>query len=139
MNKSVENFVKMLENPIAAFLVSFASLVFVGTIIPAYWIFLFSVALSYLISDLVINGFIIGGGGIAQIPLISHQTRHKGHAYTSFFVGIIISTIVGSAISDLILELMKSYADWFTEVLFWSLMICVAVFADLEARFYKRK
>jgi len=141
MNKSTtEDIAEMLENPIAAFLASFASMVIVGTILPTYWIFLFSVALSYLISDLVINGFIIGGKGIAQIPLIKKgQTQHKGHTYIAFFIGIVISTIVGSIISELILELIKSSADWLTWVLGWSFIICIAIFVDLEARFYKRK
>lgn len=140
MNESTKKLAEALENPFVAFFAALASMVIVGTALPTCWIFLFSVAWSYLISDLVINGFIIGGKGIAQIPLTqSHEIQHKGHAYIAFFLGIIISTIVGSTIADLILELMKSYGDWFTEVLFWSLMICAAVFVDLQARFYRRK
>jgi hypothetical protein len=139
MNESTKKLVKALENPFVAFFAIFASMVIVGTALPAYWIFLFSVAWSYVLSDIIINGFIVGGKGIAQIPLAGDSlSKHKGHAYTAFFIGIIFSTVLASVISDLILQFMKSNGEWFVNVFGWSLLACLAVFADLEARFYKR-
>lgn len=138
MNDRAKKTVESLKNPLTAFSVSFACLVLVGIVISFYWIFLFSVVWSYVLSDIFLNVFIEGGGGIAQIPLSrNHLTKHKGHAYTAFFVGIIISTVVAGGISDLILQFMKSNGDWLTNVLAWSFFACLAVFADLEARFYK--
>ena len=139
-NDTIKNIVENLKNPIIAFSVSFVSLLLVGIIIPFYWIFLFSVVWSYVLSDLFLNVFIVGGSGIVQIPLSrDHLTKHKGHGYTAFFVGIIISTVVAGVISDWILQFMKSHGDWLTNVLAWSFVACLAVFADFEARFYKRK
>jgi MFS family permease len=139
MNDSIKKTVEALKNPIIAFVVTFVSMLLVGIILPSYWIFLFAAVWSYVLSDIFLNAFIVGGGGIAQIPITrDHLTKHKGHAYTAFFVGIIISTVAAGVISDLILQFIKATDEWLTNVLGWSLFACLAVFGDLEARFYKR-
>lgn len=133
------NIREVLGNAYVAFLTCFLSLFLFGLVLPSQWIILFSIICAYVISDLVINFFIIGGKGIAQIPMIDNQAKKKGHSYLAFFIGIIGSTIISSVLSDIILGMVKSSTDWIVTVFALSLGIGVAVFLDFEAKFYKRK
>lgn len=130
--------IEILKNPVVAFLLCFSGMAIFGFAFPIYWIFLFSILCAYLICDLTINLFIIGGGGIAQIPLTGHESQEKGHAYIAFFVGIIGSTIVSSILTEVIMKAVQSY-DWITAMLVASFLIGLAVYADMKAKFYKHK
>lgn len=133
-------FIEALQNPLIAFLLCFVGMVIFGLIFPQYWVVLFSIICAYLISDIVINLVIRGGNGIATIPAINNQTKHKGHSYIAFFIGIIFSTLVSSVFSDLILRfVLMSPTEWIIIVLGSSLGLGVAVFADLQAKFYAHK
>lgn len=130
---------EILDNSIVAFFVCFLTLSGFGVFLPDYWIILFSILCSYLVCDLSINLFIIGGSGIVQIPLLGNLTQEKGRGFVAFFVGIIISTIISLFLSDMILNAVRISTDWFTAVTSLSFGISVAIYADMKAKFYRRK
>jgi len=129
--------IEKIENPIVAFLLCFSGMAILGFAFPTYWIFLFSIICAYIICDLALNLFIIGGRGIAQIPLTGHQSQEKGHAYIAFFVGIIIATLISSIFSDAIMKLIQSYEYWLVAMVIASFLIGLVVYADMRAKFYK--
>jgi MFS family permease len=130
--------IETLEKPVVAFLLCFLGMIILGFAFPTYWIFLFSIVCAYLISDLVLNLFIIGGSGIAQIPITGHESQEKGHAYIAFFIGIIGSTLISSFISEVIMKAIESY-DWIIAMVVASSVLGLAVYADMKAKFYKHK
>ena len=131
--------IERLEHPIIAFLVCFLGMIILGFAFQQYWIYLFSIICAYLISDLALNLFIIGGSGIAQIPVTGSHSQEKGHAYIAFFVGVIASTLISSVISDAIMVAIKSYDYWYwvAAMVVASLVLGIIVYADLRAKFYK--
>lgn len=131
--------IEILENPIVAFFICLLALLLFGLILPEYWIFLFLVLSSYLLCDLIIDFFVTGGHGIAQIPALGNQSQDKGHTYIAYFVGIIVSSIVSSLISELLLSTVKSSADWMTTVITLSFVVSAAIYLDMRSKFYKHK
>ncbi len=131
-----KGFVNYLENPIVAFLFVVACLVFIGWLLPDFWIFGFTAIFTYLVSDILLSLIIKGGNGIAVIPTIDNKTKHKGHAYLAFFIGMIFATVFSGFFNNIILSTMKDSNQWFYAVVIASFGLGIAVFADLQARFY---
>lgn len=132
--------IKALENPLAAGLVIFVSLVLFGLIVRDWYLSVFSMIIAYMLSDIAIDLVIKGGNGIAIIaPKISNQTKHKGHAFIAFFCGIIAATIVSETISDHIANVIKNDSYWAVIILICSGVMAGIVYLDLQTRFYAHK
>jgi MFS family permease len=131
--------IEKIENPVIAFLLCFGGMAILGFAFPAYWIFLFSIICAYIICDLALNLFIIGGSGIAQIPVTGNKSQEKGHAYIAFFVGIIVATLISSIFSGMIMKLIQSYEYWLVAMVIASFLIGLVVYADMKAKFYTHK
>jgi len=135
-----EEVIEVLENPIVAFFVCLLALLIFGIVEPAYWIYLFLTLSSYLLCDLIIHFFVMGGHGIAQIPALgNHETRDKGHVYIAYFIGIIVSSIVSSVLSELVLSSIESSFDWTITVIGLSFGISGIIYLDMKSKFYKRE
>ncbi len=136
MPKKTNVFIRLLQNPIIAFLLIVLALLILGWLLPEYWIFGFTAIFTYLLSDILLSLIIKGGNGIAIIPAINNQTKHKGHAYLAFFVGMIFSTVVSGLFNDFVLMVAKDSNYWMFAVFLASIGLGVGVFVDLQAKFY---
>jgi hypothetical protein len=137
-----------------AFLIAFALLSIVGVTFREAWLYLFSAAVAWVISDFILNLIIRGGGGIAQIPLWGTQIQTKGRSYLAFVLGIFIATYASSFFSDALFKgmgfgvassaaaagvtLSASQAEW-TGIVISTFMVAVLVFVDFNTRFYGRE
>ncbi len=129
-------FIRLLQNPIIAFILVVLALLALGWLLPEYWIFGFTAIFTYLLSDILLSLIIKGGNGIAIIPAINNQTKHKGHAYLAFFVGMIFATVVSGLFNDFILMVVKNSNSWMFAVFLASIGLSIGVFADLQSKFY---
>jgi hypothetical protein len=130
----------------------------VGLISFQIWNYAYSVTVAWVISDVILNVFVIGGEGWLKIPFAGDDFQKKGRGYLAFLIGIIVGTWFSSAIADwiltltgLVLENIPATNSTFTPILhviasnpsLFTLLIAngaVAglVFFDLNARFYKK-
>jgi|WetSurMetagenome_2_1015567.scaffolds.fasta_scaffold661372_1 hypothetical protein len=138
MTKKTAIFIKALQNPIIACVFVISILLTLGWLLPEYWIVVFTAIFTYIISDLLISLIIRGGNGIAIIPTINNKTKHKGHTYIAFFVGIIFSTVFSEFFNDVILALIKNFDIWLLAIIIASVVLGIVVFLDLQAKFYAR-
>jgi hypothetical protein len=90
---------------------------------------------SYVISDFLINVFIIGGRS-AKISIISTKFQSKSRGYLALFTGIILGSTLSAVSSDGVLNFVKT--NFGESYMFWGgIVACLAVFIDLELRVYK--
>lgn len=101
-------------NPFVAFgvvtLVLF--LLYLGS--QAMGVALFSIMMSYVICDLILNFAVKGGSDdddhfqYIKIPLSGNEFRKRGHAYYAFIVGVILGSILGSWASNQMLSYIST-------------------------------
>jgi hypothetical protein len=130
-----KDYVELFRNPFISALASYSVLAIVGLIYPNGWIFLFSIFLSYVFSDLILNCFIRGGKGWSKI-FDKNEFACEGHAYLAFFVGIVVGTILSSWGTDLLMKYLQSQMSWVEAVLVTDIFVVAAVLGDLLWRFY---
>lgn len=96
---------------------------------------------SYVLSDVILNIFIHGGGGYAK-TFTQNEFAHKGHAYLVFFLGVVVGTLASMYVLDTVLGPAQSTSDigtWTEIVVFGSLVVAGSVAFDVQWRFYQRK
>lgn len=125
----------LFRNPFVSAFVSYCLLALMGLVYPNGWIFLFSIFLSYVLCDLILNCFIRGGKGWSKI-FDENYFACKGHAYLVFMFGIVFGTILSSFGTNLLMNYLQSQIAWFEAVLLTDLIVVVAVLGDLLWRFY---
>jgi len=135
LRELLESFQNQLENVGIACFVSYATLLFIGLAVPSIWAFMFSIIVSFVLSDVILNGFINGGEGHAKI-FSKRRFANKGHAYVVFLAGIVIGTVLSSFLSDLWLQTFQSQ-PWVLMVVISDFFAVLFVFADLQWRFYE--
>ena len=131
--------------------VAIGALIVIGLILPTVWNYIFGAAIGWVVSDVVINLVVKGGGRIVQIPIFGTRTRFKGHGYLAFIIGILVGTSASTALSELMLSLVGitvasvqtgrlvvSGADWTSTVLTASVLAGLLVYGDFHFRFYVR-
>ena len=135
-----EQFWELSENIFLAIGVSLLVLIPLGAI-PSVWITLVSIMMSYVLSDVILNIFIHGGGGYAK-TFTQNEFAHKGHAYLVFFVGVVVGTLVSMYFLNTVLGQAQSTPDigtWTEIVVFGSLIVAGSVAFDVQWRFYQRR
>jgi hypothetical protein len=132
-----DTIIELLENPVIAGVVICLALIVFGGLLPEYFFAVTAIILAYLMSDIVLSMFIKGGHGIGIIPLIDHYSKHKGHTFIAFFIGIILSTLICDTLADFLSDIAKTSTEWFTLVVLFSIGLSFAVFVDLQAKFYE--
>ena len=126
----------LLENPVFSILFTIIILITVGIFFKGVWIFLFSIIVSYMLTDIILNFIVRGESGYAKIPVLGHHFQTKGHSYIAYIVGIVIGTFFASELADNILIYLKSFTDWNTIVITSSFIVGILVFLDFESRFF---
>lgn len=132
---SVSEFLQRLENVVIAFIASFSILFCIGALIPSIWAYVFSILVSFVLSDLILNAFIHGGEGHANI-FSKNEFAHKGHAYVVFLIGIIISTVLSSLLADFMFQGYLQDTPWVATVFITDGIAVFLVLGDLKWRFY---
>ena len=126
----------------------YGAIILVGVIVSLFgillydvWYFVVSTMIGYLVADIIINFFIGGGKGVAQIPIFGHQAQHRGHAYIFYSIGIVMTTFISAAGTSYILSLAESSfpGDIFAIRIFVSFIVSVLVFADFFFRYYDER
>lgn len=155
----VDQFWYFSRNSVVAAAISIVVLIIAAFLSPELWESLFTVMLSWVVSDFIVNMFIHGGQGISQTFWSETRTEAKGHAYLAFFLGIVVATYLSTGISARLLQASLSIfdtisptttnstitflghmikQDWLMTTVAFSSLAAVVVFADLNWRFYKR-
>jgi hypothetical protein len=138
------------EVPVAV-AVTIVALITVGIVFPVAWNYVFAAAIAWVVSDVVINLIVKGGGRIVQIPILGTRTQFKGHGYLAFMIGILVGTSSSTFLSENLLgivgitlasaqagRLVLSGADWTSTVLIASVLAGLLVYGDFQFRFYVR-
>jgi hypothetical protein len=143
----------VLDNAIVAFLIALGVLTFVGYVYRDLWIYLFSAAVAWVVSDFVITLIVRGGSGIAQIPLWGTQIQAKGRSFMAFCFGIFVATAISAFFSETLFKVMEfgvavsvtaagvslsPYQTEWTTIFVSSLVCSILVFGDFNTRFYGR-
>jgi len=131
--------------------VSILLLIVVGLLFPDAWNYVFTAAIAWVVSDVVINLVVKGGGRIVQIPILGTRTQFKGHGYLAFIIGILVGTSSSIFLSGILLgivgitvasaqsgRLVMTGADWTSTVLIASVLAGLLVYGDFQFRFYVR-
>lgn len=166
LEHSVTGFVhEILDNSIATVICSVAALTFIGWIWFPMWNYIYSASVGWVVADVVLTTlFVRGGGGWLKIPWgeDSELFKGKGRGYAVFLIGIILSPIASSVITEgmlsgiglavtsiaarnsttitpiePMLHVIASNPSFFT-LLVANCVVGVLVFLDLNARFYKK-
>ena len=101
--------------------------------------FLIIIILTFIISDFLTWGLVIGGHGIFQFSPLGKKTNHKGYAFLIFFVLIIFVAYVVNLGALAIPPLFSSLYSNFIYVLAISLMLSGLVYLDMYIRFFVHK
>jgi hypothetical protein len=131
MRKKIDYF----RNPFVSASVSYIILAFIALFYFQGWILLFSVFLSFVLSDIILNFFIRGGKKWAKVGF-NNEFACKGHAYLVFLVGIVVGTLVSSVVADGIMKYLQSMMPWYYASLVTDLIVVGSVLGDLLWRFY---
>lgn len=131
----MKNKADLFRHPLFSAFVSYVILGIVGLIYKDGWILLFSVFLSYVVCDLILNCFIRGGNGWSKI-FDKNEFACKGHAYLVFMVGIVFGTVLSSFGTNLLMNYLQSQISWYEAVLVTDFVVVIAVLGDLLWRFY---
>ncbi len=141
------------DNAIVAFLIAFVVLTLVGCVYRDLWIYLFSAAVAWVVSDFFINLIVRGGSGLAKIPLWGNQIQTKGRSFLAFCFGIFFATAISALFSEALFKAMEfgvvvsvtaagvsltPYQTEWTTILVSSLICSALVFGDFSTRFYGR-
>lgn len=132
----LKDFSELVKKEGYAIATSFLVLLLIGVIFPTVWVFLFSIMLSFVASDVILNFFIHGGKKWTKI-FTDKYFANKGYAYLAFLIGIVVGTILSSMFADLVLRYAQSNFTWFVTVFVTDALVVLVVAADLEWRFYK--
>ena len=148
-----------LRKSATAALVSIVALILAALESPTVWASLFTVIVSWVAGDYIVNFFIHGGRGISKTLWSENRIDDKGHAYLAFFLGIIAATFLSGGIADWLVKnslsifstLLPTYTNstvtvltykvnqnWLTSIVSFSSLASVMVFLDLNWRFYKQ-
>jgi len=156
---------EILDNAIATVICSVAALTFIGWEWFPIWNYIYSASVGWVVADVVLTTlFVRGGGGWLKIPWGQEADlfKGKGIGYAVFLLGIIISPIVSSVITEVMLggiglavtnmaatnsttitpiepmlHVIASNPNFFT-LLLANCAVGILVFLDLNARFYKK-
>ena len=127
-----------LDNAVVTGVAIFGVLALIGLAIPKVWLYLFTVCVSYVIADFMLNLIIVGGEGFAKIPIIGNEFQTKGHSFLAFFIAIIITTLLSSWMIDISNAYGESYFGWGYYVAIGSFIASLLVYFDLQVRFYDK-
>jgi hypothetical protein len=145
-----------LENSFVAVAVSIVILTTVGLLWFDGWFFVYVVAVSWVLSDILLSLIVRGGEGILQIRFFGTLTQPKGIGYLAFLIGIVIATALSTAYSEIIYGLtgftISSIPIGQTTlgalvpvsnvtaltVFAANCIVGVMVFVDMNLRFYKK-
>ena len=97
---------EILDNAIATVICSVAILTFIGWAWFPYWNYVYSASVGWVVADVVLTAFFVrGGGGYLKIPWgeDAELFKGKGRGYAVFLLGIILSPIASSAITQVML------------------------------------
>lgn len=146
---------RSLTHLVAAVAGSIIVLTIVGMIAFDAWFQLFSIAISWVIADFLLNLFIRGGGGIVQLPHVSgNVTVTKGRAYLAFLIAIFVVTLISTLGKDWLFQItgialsstvaaagmiLPPTQVGIVTIFLCSFLVGVLVYADLKARFYPRR
>lgn len=105
------------------------------------WYFVVSTMIGFLIADIVLTNFFIGGGGgIAQIPIFGTLARRRGHAYISYYIGIVLTTFLSAWGTSEIIKFAESTFpnDIISLRVSISVIVAILVFVDFHSRYCER-
>ncbi len=135
---SFSRFIEFLEHPVFAGLVTtllgFALLHFTPLIGKSVIITL----IAFFASD-ILYGLVIGGGnGIGFIPIFGNTARNKGHVFIAFFAAILISAYFSAMFADWAFDFLRQYLGKLETELAISFVFTLALFLDLQSKYYRR-
>lgn len=134
-------FFKNFKNVYFIVVVSYFVLAVLASISPTIYRSMFVIILSFVLSDVILNGFIHGSNGAKIFK--STQFTNKGHAYLVFLAGIVSGTYFSSIIADLTLQFVESQFvqsqfAWPGTVLVTDAIVVSIILGDLQWRFFTR-
>jgi hypothetical protein len=146
-----------LQSSGVAVLLSIMVLVSVAMVLPEVWLLMFSIAISFVLSDIILNLILhVVRRGIGEDFWRISKPYSNGQAYTVFLFGVFLATAVGAALSNWMLHYTERFIlllfpssnqmlvlvlgrmlteNWFIRALLFSCIIALAAFADLHWRF----
>ncbi len=118
------------------FIMSVAFLFAISFISRTFWLYLFTVLVSWVIADLFAGFFVGGGRGAPRSPILRGGIQSMSIMYIMTFIGIVSATLFSSFFSDEITNYLTS--GGYLGYLFASFFASVIVFFDMWLRLYTR-
>ncbi|MFA6088868.1 MAG: hypothetical protein WC755_03315 [Candidatus Woesearchaeota archaeon] len=128
---------KVLGNQYVAIIFVMILISIITMINIEWWVYSFSIILSYLLADLIMIFFVRGGHGLIPIPFLSKKNFKKGHNYLIFLTFIILGTILSGTIANVLTKYIE-LLDTRTFILANGL-IFILVYFDFTLTYYKNK
>jgi len=131
--------IDILENQIVALAVVCLIVYSFSIIMYDIWVFVVSAMIGYLVADIILTTFFIGGGsGLAQIPILGNLIQPRGHAYIAYYIGIVVATFSSAWGTSTILGMIETYLnEWVLYIRFIiGLITSILVLWDFNIRYY---
>jgi hypothetical protein len=157
MHHSLGGILGGLQSSGVTVLLSIMVLVSVAMVLPEVWLLMFSIAISFVLSDIVLNLIVhVIRRGVREDFWRISKSYSKGQAYAVLLFGVFLSTAVGAVLSNWLLHYAERFIlllfpssnqilmqvlgrmlteNWFIRASLFSCIIALAVFADLHWRF----
>ncbi len=137
----------IVDNAFVAFLVAVAAMTVAFVYSATLWSNIFSVIVSWVLTDFIFSFFVAGGGRIFIFKPFGKETIFKGKAYLVFLGMIILSTYLSSLGIDNYLKSMLTSQDIVNifgflipkAIIATNVATGVFAFLDFNARFYQRQ
>jgi hypothetical protein len=128
-----------LENKWFAILFSLGILLIFYNLYPNSWKYIVSILIAYLIADVAKSLLIKGEKGIIQIPFLgTTKTQHEGHGYLVFLIYILVGTIFGSYLGEMVSNnFISNMAGW-VNIVIPNAIIIGLVYLDFWITFKER-
>jgi hypothetical protein len=157
MHRNLGHILGNLQSSGVAVLLSIMVLVSVAMLLPEVWLLMFSIAISFVLSDIILNLIVhMLRKGVREDFWRISKSYSSGHAYAVLLFGVFLSTAAGAILSNWILHYTERFIlllfpssnqtliyvlgrilteNWLIRALMFSCIVTVAVFADLHWRF----
>ena len=129
--------IKMLGNPIVAFIAITLVSALVISLFDEAAKFIIVAVVAFFVADITSTIFSRGHRGILAVSL-GNQSQKKGYGYIAFYLMIFVSTVVGGYIAQLLSSSILSDMESLANKFYVSLAISIVVVSYVEIKYYKR-
>jgi hypothetical protein len=80
----------------------------IGHLFPFAWVNIFLIILSWTVSDVSVEAFLIKRRGVIRVPIIGWTITRRSCAVVAYLIGIVVGSLLGNVVSQIILDAVST-------------------------------